>query len=107
MYFITSNDNKLKEYQKILGVQLERIKLDLPEIQSIEVEDVGREKVLLAYKLLEHPVFVEDTGLFFEELGGLPGALVRSFLENLSLDKMCGDYLKRIEGRLLEYAWLV
>ncbi|MCK9393728.1 MAG: non-canonical purine NTP pyrophosphatase [Candidatus Paceibacterota bacterium] len=89
MYFVTSNDNKLKEYQDILGIQLKQIKLELPEIQSISVEDVSREKVLAAYKTLNHPVFVEDTGLFFEDMGGLPGALVRSFLENLSLDKIC------------------
>ncbi|MFA5080089.1 MAG: non-canonical purine NTP pyrophosphatase [Candidatus Paceibacterota bacterium] len=89
MYFVTSNDNKLKEYQDILGIQLERIKLDLPEIQSVKIEDVSREKALFAYKMLEHPVFVEDTGLFFEDMGGLPGALIRSFLENLSLDKIC------------------
>jgi len=89
MYFVTSNDNKLKEYQDILGISLQRIKLDLPEIQSVNIEAVGREKVLSAYKKLEHPVFVEDTGLFFEELGGLPGALVRSFLDSLPLNKIC------------------
>lgn len=89
MYFITSNDNKLKEYQDILGVRLERISLDLPEIQSISVEAVGKEKALTAYKKLEHPVFVEDTGLFFEDMGGLPGALVKHFVDNLPLKKIC------------------
>lgn len=89
MYFVTSNDNKLKEYQSILGLSLERISLDLPEIQSIDVEAVGKAKAIFAYKKLEHPVFVEDTGLYFEELGGLPGALVKSFLENLSLERIC------------------
>lgn len=89
MYFITSNENKLKEYQSILGNNLQRISLDLPEIQSIDVEEVGKEKALFAYKKLEHPVFVEDTGLYFEDLGGLPGALIRSFTENLSLERIC------------------
>lgn len=88
MYFVTSNENKLKEYQEILGIDIKKIELGLPEIQSIKVEDVGREKVLKAFQETNCPVFVEDTGLFFEDLGGLPGALVKHFIDNMSLSKM-------------------
>ncbi|MCK9577955.1 non-canonical purine NTP pyrophosphatase [bacterium] len=89
MYFVTSNDNKLKEYQEILGIKLERANLDLPEIQAINIEDVSRYKVLNAYRELNCPVFVEDTGLFLRDMGGLPGALVKHFIDNISLQKMC------------------
>jgi len=89
MYFVTSNDNKIKEYQEILGIKLERINLDLPESQGVETEDVGREKALAAYKALEHPVFVEDTGLFFDDLNGFPGALIKHLIDRVPLEKIC------------------
>jgi len=89
MIFATGNHQKLKEFEAILGIKLNHSDLDLDEIQSIDVEEVARHKVKQAYEILKEPVIVEDTGLYFEELNGLPGALIKFFLKKLTLNQIC------------------
>ena len=83
IYFVTSNENKLKEARAILkDFDIQQIKMDLPELQG-EPEDIVREKAMLACNKLKKPVFVEDTCLCFEALGGLPGPYIKHFEEKL------------------------
>ncbi|MDD4531241.1 MAG: RdgB/HAM1 family non-canonical purine NTP pyrophosphatase [Candidatus Pacebacteria bacterium] len=89
MIFVTGNHQKLKEFEEILGVKLNHSDLDLEEIQSVSVEEVAGYKARQAYNFLKEPVIVEDTGLCFEGLNGLPGALIKHFVKKLSLDKIC------------------
>lgn len=89
MILVTGNKNKIKEFEYILGFKIENIDLELEEIQSIDVEEVARHKARTAYNILQKPVIVEDTGVYFEELNGLPGALIKFFVKNLSLEKIC------------------
>jgi XTP/dITP diphosphohydrolase len=80
MLFITGNRDKVRELEDILGQKLETSNLDLPEIQAIDPEEVATYKAQNAYNLLDKPVLVEDTGLAFAEMKGLPGALIKFFL---------------------------
>lgn len=89
MIFVTGNHQKLKEFEEILGIKLNHSDLDLEEIQSINVEEVAEHKARQAYALLNEPIIVEDTGLYFEDLNGLPGALIKHFVKKLSLEKIC------------------
>jgi len=57
--------------------------LDIPEIQSLDVEEVAKAKALSAFKLTNSPVIVDDTGMSIDSLNGLPGAFVAWFLDNL------------------------
>ncbi|CBH16124.1 hypothetical protein, conserved [Trypanosoma brucei gambiense DAL972] len=98
--FVTGNAGKLREVQACLGgyVTTESVKLDLPEIQASSVSQVSREKALLAYERLKKPVLVEDTGLSFEALGGMPGPYVRWFLDAvgpIGLAKMLNGFESR------------
>lgn len=88
MIFVTGNHQKLKEFEEILGIKLNHSDLDLDEIQSIEVEEVAEHKARQAYELLKEPVIVEDTGLYFEELNGLPGAFIKFFVKKLTLERI-------------------
>lgn len=89
MIFVTGNHQKLKEFESILEIKLSHSDLDLDEIQSVDVEEVAIHKVKQAHELLKEPVFVEDTGLYFEELNGLPGALIKFFIKKLTLEQIC------------------
>lgn len=89
MIFATSNHQKLKEFESILGIKLNHSDLDLDEIQSVDVEEVAIHKAKQAYELLKEPVIVEDTGLYLEELNGLPGALIKFFVKKLTLEQIC------------------
>ncbi len=80
---ITGNVNKVREYERLLGVQLDYQNLDLPEIQATDVRQVARNKAENAYGIVGRPCFVDDTGLTIEAWGQLPGALIRWFLDNV------------------------
>ena len=89
--FVTGNVNKLNEAKGILGNKYNIInkKVDLPEIQSVDVEEVVKEKIKEAYKILKSPCFVEDTGLYIKKLNGFPGALIKFYYEYLNNTGIC------------------
>lgn len=83
--FVTGNGNKLREVAAMMGgeecpVELLHRSADLPELQG-EPLDICRQKCVIAARRLKGPVIVEDTGLCFNALGGLPGPYIKHFLE--------------------------
>lgn len=96
--FITSNPGKIREARAILNIPIAQVKMDLPEIQQVEVEEVVRWKLLEAYKLLAKPVLVEDTSLTFVAWNQLPGALIKWFLQSVGVGGLC-RMLDRSENR--------
>ena len=96
--FATSNTNKYKEAQAIFGHPLRQIVIELDEIQAAEPRDVIKHKAKQAYELLGKPVIVEDVGLHFEWWNGLPGALIKWFLEHMGKEGIL-DATKHITNR--------
>lgn len=87
--FITGNQAKVEWLQRHIKTPVSHQKLDIPEIQSLELEEVVRNKAEEAFKQLQSPLLVEDTSLKFNTLGKLPGPLVKWFLEELGTDGIC------------------
>ena len=88
--FLTGNQHKANHLARLLGLPLEHKKLDLDEIQSVDVAVVAEHKVRQAFEIVKRPVFVEDVSLGFEALGGLPGPFVKFFLqEGEGLEQLC------------------
>lgn len=82
-FFATTNKNKLREVNEILGEELESIEVELIEPQALDVEDVVKEKAKDAFAKTGKPVLVEDTGVYFSAWNGLPGALIKWFLSTV------------------------
>jgi len=83
LYFITGNGNKLKEVQAVLP-QVQSLNLDLPEIQELDAKKIIEKKLEEAIKA--HPkreIFCEDTSLYINCLNGLPGPLIKWFMQSL------------------------
>ncbi len=89
LLFVSNNAGKAREVEAILGAPVERLDLDLPEIQALAVDEVARHKALTAFERAGRPVVVEDTGLYVDALRGLPGALVRWFLATIGPGGIC------------------
>src|SRR5215213_2408956 len=88
--FVTGSTNKVKEAERLLRVELKHQHIDLPEIQSVDIEEIITKKTMFAYEALGgHPVMVEDTGLFIDAWNGLPGALVKWFIERVGVSGIC------------------
>jgi len=87
--FVTSNEHKVREVSAILGVDLERADLDVPEIQGLDVGEVAATKARTARELLESPdapMVVEDAGLIVEAWNGFPGALTKWLIGSVGTD---------------------
>lgn len=83
---VTSNKNKLAEINEILGTNHKVSKIDIPEIQSLDLDEVITHKAKDAYKKVKRPVLVEDISLEIEVLGGLPGPLIKFFLKTVGTE---------------------
>ncbi|MEJ2581781.1 MAG: non-canonical purine NTP pyrophosphatase [Acidobacteriota bacterium] len=89
LVFVTSNQGKLREAEAVLGRRLQHCQLDLPELQTLDLQQVVRDKANAAWELLERPVLVEDTALELAGLGGFPGPLVRWLLLSVGPAGIC------------------
>jgi non-canonical purine NTP pyrophosphatase (RdgB/HAM1 family) len=87
--FITGNPKKAKYAAELLGMPVEHIKMDLPEIQSLQLEEVIECKLAAAYSAIGKPVFCEDVALHFDAMGRLPGPFIKFFLSELGADGLC------------------
>ncbi len=80
IFFVTGNVEKFKVAQKALsdyGIEIIQKKMELPEIQDINIQEVAMYSVKYAAEQLNHPVFVTDAGLYINALNGFPGAFLK------------------------------
>jgi len=83
VYFLTNNRGKFEEIKKFLAdqqIKLKQISLDLDEIQETNAKKVIQHKIQEALKLGKINFFLEDTSLYINGLGNLPGPLIKWFL---------------------------
>ena len=80
---VTGNAGKINEARRIVGHELEYEPLDLPEIQSLDLNEVLENKAREAFRRLGRAVVVEETGLFLDAMNGFPGPLVKWMLESI------------------------
>jgi non-canonical purine NTP pyrophosphatase (RdgB/HAM1 family) len=78
---VTGNPGKLAEARRLAGPGLGAVEIDLPEIQSLDLLEVLREKGEEAWRRLGRPLVVEEAGLDLAAFGGFPGPLVKWMLE--------------------------
>jgi inosine triphosphate pyrophosphatase len=98
LVFITGNQHKADHLARWLGIPVKHHKLDLDEIQSLDLKEVVEHKVSQAYGLMKCPVLVEDVSLEFAAMGRLPGTLVKWFLEELGTDGI-GRLIGHLDNR--------
>lgn len=89
LHFVTSNPNKLREAERILGMPLVSSNVDLLEIQDRDVAKIAEHKAREAYVKVGEPVFVWDGGVYMDCLNGFPGPFIKWFWEQVTLEKMC------------------
>ncbi len=87
--FITSNQSKADYLAKYLGHPIDHVKLDLDEIQSLDLKEIVEHKVRQAYEKIRKPVIVEDVSLEFSALNGLPGPFIKFFEKSLPFETIC------------------
>lgn len=87
--YITGNQKKAEFLQKYFGYPIDHRKIDLDEIQSLDLRKIIEHKVRQAYEIVKGPVLVEDTSFEFKALGRLPGPFIKFFLDQMSNGEIC------------------
>lgn len=87
--FITGNQNKADYLAKYLGFPVKHLKLDLEELQSLDLKEIVEHKVKQAYQIVKEPVIVEDVSLEFSALGRLPGTFIKFFVDEVPFETIC------------------
>jgi non-canonical purine NTP pyrophosphatase (RdgB/HAM1 family) len=86
VYFVTGNKSKFEEAREILrksDINLIQTKLNLKETQTLNQEEVLIEKARQAFEVLQKPVIVDDTGIYFEEYANFPGTYTKLLFEGI------------------------
>jgi non-canonical purine NTP pyrophosphatase (RdgB/HAM1 family) len=90
---VSSNENKYREIRGALEtcpVEVQRVVLDLPEIQSLDPAEVASYKARRAYEHVQRGlVLVEDTGLVIDAWNAYPGALIKWVLSAVGEEGLC------------------
>lgn len=84
--FVSSDQSKSEDVCNLLkphGIEVELSDLKIDEIQHIDIEEITIDKAIRAFQRIWRPVLVEQTGLYLEDFGGLPGGLTRIFWDKL------------------------
>lgn len=75
--FITGNIGKFDEARALIGDSLIRVDIDLPEIQSLDPQEVIQFKLTTAQAQVSGPFIVEDASVNLEAFNGFPGPLMK------------------------------
>lgn len=86
--FITGNEHKAAYVAEWLGVTVAHQKLELDELQTLDLHKLVDHKVKQAYATLKTPVLIEDAQLVFTAMGNLPGPFIKFFVEEMGVDGM-------------------
>jgi non-canonical purine NTP pyrophosphatase (RdgB/HAM1 family) len=93
--FATSNKDKVREAESILGVKVVGNSLEIDEIQSLDTTEVTVKKARAYFKELNKPVFVEDSAGIFKAIEPLPGPYIKDFYDALGNIGLC----RLLEGK--------
>ncbi|TRZ50775.1 non-canonical purine NTP pyrophosphatase [bacterium] len=87
--FITGNVDKAKYLADYFHMTIAHKKIDLPEIQSLELREVVEDKAQRAFAEVGKPVLVEDVSVTFEAMNNLPGPFIKWFEKSLGNEGVC------------------
>lgn len=102
--YVTGNYGKyisVKERFEKEQIDIDFFSYDLKEPDINDIELISKEKVLEAYKILEQPCFVADSGFYIEDYPnnpGYPGAFVKRSGISSDIEKLL-DIMKDTNNR--------
>lgn len=89
--FVTQNLHKVEDAQRLLpDFAIKHVDFEVPEIQSLDPQEIVRHKLEYAYSKIGEPCFVMDASLFLDCLNGFPGPFIKWWFEKtVGEEKTC------------------
>lgn len=111
LYFVTTSNNKFNEISTWLAqlepsVKLVQSALDLPEIQSLDLQEVALKKARDAWEKIKRPLIVDDAGLYLEKYPLFPGPLTKFVHQSIGMQgilHVAGENRKGVFRNCLVY----
>jgi XTP/dITP diphosphohydrolase len=98
---VTGNRGKIAEARLALGMEVEAVEVDLPEIQGLDLLEILQEKAKVAWEMVRRPLVVEEAGLELLALNGFPGPLVKWMLTAMGAEGIAKTAHALGDGRAL------
>lgn len=89
MKLLTSNLAKYSNLMSTLedaGISVVCPPVHVPEIQSVDLSEVGRHKAEAMFAAIEEPVIVDDAALILDAYPNFPGAITKLVLQSVGVD---------------------
>ncbi|AGB17036.1 non-canonical purine NTP pyrophosphatase, rdgB/HAM1 family [Halovivax ruber XH-70] len=90
--FVTGNEGKVREARAYFDgiTDVEQVAYDYAEVQADDLETIASRGAVEAYRELDgtEPLFVEDSGLAIEALGGFPGPYSAYVEDTLGIERV-------------------
>lgn len=91
IYFVTTNPGKFQGVKKWIEeldpeIVIEQKALDIPEYQSLNVDEVAVGKAKDAWQLIKSPLLIDDGGIFLEEYNNFPGTFSKQIFQCIGLE---------------------
>jgi len=111
IYFVTNNANKFREVAHIFDrempiIKLKMINLTKIEIQSPDLIEIVRYAVENISRRFKEPFFVEDAGLFIDELRGFPGPFSHYVYDTIGINGIL-KLLENIRNRQAHFKSII
>lgn len=82
LYYVSTNEEKIKEARAILGFPIESMQIEADEIQDLDIENIVQKKAAAAYTIVRKPLLVDDAGLYIHAWNGFPGPFVKYIMDS-------------------------
>ncbi len=108
LIYVTGNYGKyvsVKEYFKAKNISIDFYEYDFEEIEINDIEKISKKKAQDAYKILQIPCFVADTGFYIDDYPnnpGYPGAFVKRSGISSDIDKLL-EIMKNKSNRACKF----
>ena len=107
--FASINPQKILEVCEILqpsGIEVKPFPIRIEELRTEDLHQLVSDKLLVAFKMIGKPVFVEHTGLFINSLNGFPGGLTQIFWDRLQAERF-SELIGRLDDPAAEARTLI
>lgn len=101
MIIVTSNKGKYDEFKQMMeqnGIALNLVLMSYPEEQLDTIEEVAERSLCYLKGIIKDDFFIDDSGLFIEELKGFPGvysSYVKRTLDNEGILRLMDSRINR------------
>ena len=86
IYFVTTNKHKFQEVKQILSefnIEIKQLEIEKIEPREETIENISKNAAKIIADKVNHPIILEDTGLFFEDYNNFPGPLPKFVFQSI------------------------